>query len=320
MFDVLPRCFDGGTVYDPLVLLSYILFNWGWDKTPPASPLPPHVCVNSVMAKPPPSLQSAAWVQRDPSWYYTGDELYDALVCLGCSCAFVFLACFALRFAWRRLDPQFRAISPAHKQMYCVANVMKAFMLGVMALSRRYWIGTMEIIRYGAYLPVPTKRLSMIYVSTDIVALLLVAKLPISTKIHHYVTAVLVLAICAFDLTTPGYGGAIGVAKMACLYGQFSTLAFLVNGFLAMRVVYPNAKITRITAGVALSTYVACCAGNWAVHAVWLWQCWRDGLLTLASWLYAFGLLFIAQDDIVLMKWLWTYRTRQPREETKKKA
>ena len=87
----------------------------------------------------------------------------------------------------------------------------------------------------------------------------------------------------------PGFGGTLGVAKMIVVYGNFSTVTthywtrprrvrattpcltwlrraqvpFLVNAFLAWRVVYPSGGATRALSVAGLVTYVLCCIGNW---------------------------------------------------------
>ena len=49
-------------------------------------------------------------------------------------------------------------------------------------------------------------------------------KLPFATRVHHCVAVVLVLFVCATDVTASGFGGTLGAAKMAVVYGNFSTV------------------------------------------------------------------------------------------------
>jgi hypothetical protein len=311
MFDVPPTCYDGVSAWnDPLVLIAYAILQLGWDHRAPANPLPKHRCANSKMILAPDWMPGKSTIlQGDSTWGYTGDELYDTLACLACASVAISLSFVTLRHAWSRIDPNFRAINPPHKQMYVVANVMKSFMLGAFVFSYRWWFGSLDAFFNDDYLSLESKRIGVLYVVTDLIALLMVPKLPASTKMHHYAALLMTLGLAAFDLSLPGYVGNIGVAKMIIIYGQFSSLAFLVNLFLALRVVYPDALITRLAAVVSLWTYMLCCAGNWGVHIWWLIHCFREeGGFTILSLLYIPGLLFVGNDDIVLMKWLYHYQ------------
>ena len=202
-------CANGGPLW-PLDFMHWLLFPV---QRGTLSQPPPNCCRVALMQHPPEWLDSSLW-DASGRGTFTGDELYDALACLVIASVAVALGIVLLRMVWHAADPAFAAITPSHKQLYVVANVVKAGMLGAMVLSWRWWTANYEAFANDAFLSVPMKRTSVLYIATDVVALAIVPKLPTTTKVHHYVATLLVLFVCATDATTPGFGGTLGVAKM----------------------------------------------------------------------------------------------------------
>jgi hypothetical protein len=305
------RCFDGSVLY-PLDWAHMLLLPV---EREPLTTRPPHNCCRHSLMRTPSRLWRQtfpSWMwQRDESGWYTGEELYDALTALAVACFAVTIGMLVLNRVWAFFDPAFKNIDPPHKRMYVVANIFKSFMLGIMVLSPRWWTGNAHAFAHDDFLAVPMKRTVMLYVATDVVALYLVEKLPLTTKIHHYAATVLAVIVCAIDCTEQGFGGGLGVAKMIIVYGNFSTLAFLVNAFLALRVVHPDHPLTWWLSLVALFSYIACCAGNWGIHAWWLIHCFTTGRLGVPSALYGLLLTSVINDDIVLINWLLRYQKKR---------
>lgn len=238
-----------------------------------------------------------------PSKYFTPEDAVDGILSLMVMGVIVALCMVLVREVWNYLDPNFRAISPAHKKLYVVANLSKAILLGILTLSPRYWVGSLRFYD-DAFQGIEIKRCGIIYISTDFVALLLVPKLPKSTILHHIVTSLLALVIISMDLQMPGWNGLLGVAKMGVLYGLFSSAAYPVNGFLALRVVYPKAKWMPALVLLSLLTYLVCCFLNWGIHLVWLWRILGNFEFSIYTLLYLVAVYFMVTDDIVLIKWL----------------
>ena len=142
------------------------------------------------------------------------------------------------------------------------------------------------------------KRSVVLYVVTDVIALFWIPKLPRTTVVHHVVSWVLCFVIFANDMPRSNVIQKIG------MYGSWSTISFLVNFYLAMRVL-SDAKWTDHLAKVALLTYVVCCAGNWVWHVCWVVDHARKFTLSVPMILYVASLLPVVRDDIVLMSWLY---------------
>ena len=243
----------------------------------------------------------------NPSAHFTPDELIDGLISTLVISICVTISIYFTREVWNCVDSKFNSISPAHKKMYVVANMSKAALLAILALSPRYWVGSYNCFILDEFKAIETKRCGIIYIVTDLVALFVVPKLPRSTVFHHVTTTVLSVLVCSMNLQMKGWNGLLGVSKMGVLYGLFSSIAFPVNMYLALRVVYPNAKWLSGLAKFSLLTYVTCCAMNWSIHAVWLVRIlydWRN--LSLFPFLYLIAIYFVVADDIVLMKWLYS--------------
>ena len=257
----------------------------------------------------------------DPTPFFTPDDLVDSLMCLLIACITVAVGMAVVKFTWEMADHQFASINPSHKKWYVVANMSKSFFLGCMCLSSRYWIGT-----YYAYFEeefassaINIKRCGMLYIATDVVALFVVPKLPLSTVMHHIMTALLIIMVTGVNIGMEGYNGLLGVCKMAVLYGIFSTMAFLVNAYLALRVVYSKASWLHILVQVSLWPYILCCACNWTVHLIWVVNLIMMMEISIINLLYLLAISVMVNDDIVLIKWLIKRSSPGVGEEDKRK-
>ena len=286
-------CSDGYPVW-PLDVLYMLFPNHGRDSTATnVCFVPRHFKFPAVENLLPPRTEQ-----------FVPEDLVDSLIFLPLLCIVVTVAMVVTKAAWDYFDPVFAAVKPAHKKWYIVANLYKAFFLAVLATSHRFWVRNYLAFILDEFNCLPVKRCAMVYVVTDVVALYMVPKLPRSTILHHVVTTTLCVIVCATDLTVDGWGGLLGICKMTLLYGTFSTIAFPVNAYLALRVVYSNAKWMTALIKLSLWTYVLCCAINWSAHAFWLFRISVTFELSIYALLYILAVSVIINDDIVLIKWL----------------
>ena len=239
-----------------------------------------------------------------PTGQFLPGDLIDTVIVLILLCIAVTVAVVVTKAAWDYFDPIFAAVKPAHKKWYIVANLYKAFFLAVLATSHRYWVGAYLAFVQDEFTLLPIKRCAMMYVVTDVVSLYVVPKLPKSTIMHHVVTTTLCIIMSAIDITVDGWGGLLGICKMTLLYGMFSSIAFPVNAYLALRVVYPNAKWMTALVKFSLWTYILCCAGNWSAHAFWLFRISVNFELSIYALLYLLAISVMVYDDTVLIRWL----------------
>ncbi len=289
----IPLCQDGLPL-EPLDYLSLLFPNKG-----------PNATGNNVcFAQKRFQIPSLRKLLPEPTKYFTPDDFVDSIACSLLLCLLIFVGLLIVKYVWEKLDSNFASIKPSHKKWYVVANVSKALFLAVLSLSHRYWLGTYRLYFYDQFQTLEVKRCGVIYVATDAVALLMVPKLPRSTIIHHVATITLVGIVCTMNLDVEGWDGLLGVTKMAVLYAIFSTVAFSVNAYLALRVVYPKAAWLNWLVKVSLCTYLLCCACNWTIHLVWFFNLIVTFQYSIYNLLYSLVIAFIIHDDVVLIKWL----------------
>jgi hypothetical protein len=125
-----------------------------------------------------------------------------AYFAIGCA-AMVFVL-FTSRTVLNATWPGFASIQPHHKQLYTLMNLLKSALLGLQATSFSWlWYSSKEYLctlnplgfDYSCDWSVDTghqafvKQISLLYAAVDVVALLVVPKLPLTTKIHHWAVA-----------------------------------------------------------------------------------------------------------------------------------
>ena len=233
------------------------------------------------------------------------DDFIDSVICLLISMIVLTAGMFCVYAIWNKIDVRFSSINPSHKKWYVIANLSKAFLLGVQALSVRYWWTVYICIITGRYVSrLELKRCTVLYTVTDVVALYMVPKLQRSTILHHVTTLLMAMVVWGIDNTLPEWDGTLGIIKMIIIYGQCSTMAFLVNAYLALRVVYPKATWLKMVCLLALLSYLLCCTVNWSLHLLWLYNCIVNMDISILTIAYMSGLGFVINDDIKLIKWL----------------
>lgn len=183
--------------------------------------------------------------------------------------------------------------------------MLKAAVLCLITTNSIFW---MELYKstlddYNGQL-LQVKRACAIFLVPDIVALFMVPKLPTTTLIHHVTTITSGFVIFSSNFKMKGFFGVLGFVKMGVFYGSFSSLAFPVNAYLGLRVVYHNSKWIKLLCYISLIVYVIVCFVNWIYHSVWLIGVIQAGDYSFFSVLYCIVFFLIVSDDIILIKWL----------------
>ena len=196
----------------------------------------------------------------------------------------------ALTSAFSRCSSAFQQLDN-DKQAYVVSNTLKASVLCGLCVAhtgRLY-----NIVNYGVWDSVPLSTCAPWYAALDVVSLLRVQKMMRSTFVHHVLVGLCGIYVTTFpveEATLPGH---------ICVYALFSSLAFFVNGFLALRhVVDRDLRPVARTCGIG---YAGVCAAHWSFHARSIWQ--------FPTQLCILPVLFggFVYDDLVLMRWLMQY-------------
>ena len=186
---------------------------------------------------------------------------------------------------------------PLDKQNYSVKNLIKSSILSSLCLIS---IPTIVIPVYmnGYWSNWWCHRLGILYTVNDTMGLILVDKLPESTKIHHRITTGLCLLSLGIDFQTSTLG------QMLYVYTLASAGAYLVNYYLGMRLLFnkeDGLKLINIKKR-ARDIYFISCLLNWGWHLQWTFR--NYNLIGIQHILYFFFLSYIIKDDLILLNWL----------------
>lgn len=201
---------------------------------------------------------------------------------------------YIIRFLLNKFSISFQNIQPEHKKMYVVKNYVKSFFLASLCLQLHHFMnllnGTVDLLfikKCGAY-----------YIMNDLIGLILVKKLPTTTKIHHITTT-----LCGFTVMMKENSN-IDVLLLIVLYAIFSSMAFCVNFYLALRIYSNRINLKKILSITSFWIYLISCIVSWifqicisyiVLPTVPLWH----------SLLYFLFLYSVCKDDVILMKWLY---------------
>lgn len=193
-----------------------------------------------------------------------------------------------------------------NKQKYIVKNVIKSFILAVLS-----WYSYILIKSLAYDIPLTNnyvKFFASSYVANDIVGLILIPKLPKSTKFHHIMSSILLFYNYFIDYSDINN---YSVAKLLIVYTCFSSFPFLVNMYLGLRFLeYKDDKLTEnkiyfnnflyFIKKASFYIYLVSVSLNWTyqLYNVIMYE------LTMAKLIYFSVLIPIINDDIVLLKWL----------------
>jgi len=185
----------------------------------------------------------------------------------------------------------FNNINPEHKKMYVVKNYIKSFYLACLCFTLPYYIN-------GQYDILFIKRCAIFYFMNDLIGLLLVHKLPITTIIHHSTTTLCGLFIFLKD------DNHLDIITLIVLYAIFSSLTFMVNFYLGNRVHCYNIVFKYYISLIANFIYILSCIINWLLQLyLFFGIIWTIPLYQTI--LYICFLYSVVKDDLILMRWLY---------------
>ena len=185
---------------------------------------------------------------------------------------------------------------PKERQEYFQKNIVKTFALVFISIYgshilfngfyHQYWDNVL-IHRFG-----------YIYSALDVLGLLVVKKLPLNSKIHHISSFLFSYMNSLVDYTTNTFWVGLPV------YCILSCYAFGVNYYLAKRLLTPHV-LTLITYNIF--SYGGLLGINWLYQ---LLNIYWNGTMTWDVFLFVGLVLFVANDDIKLMKFMIYHRKK----------
>jgi hypothetical protein len=193
-----------------------------------------------------------------------------------------------------------------NRQQYIVKNIIKSSILAVLSFKS---VHLMSSVLFDTSLSnYYVKNFASLYVANDIVGLITLPKLPASTKFHHCMTTILLFYNYTIDYT---YVNEYSAAKLLIVLTCFSSYAFLVNMYLALR--YLEYEGSELSIGkknfnnvidllriVAYYIYSCTVFLNLSYHAYDL----IINPFTVSKGIYLLLLAPIINDDFVLLGWL----------------
>ena len=189
----------------------------------------------------------------------------------------------------------FKSYTDSRKK-YIIKNINKSLILFYLSTQL---IELLEQLYHSRLENEVVKHYATIYVSSDIVALLLVPNLPKTTVIHHRLTTLLLFINYFIDYTKPTH-----IGLLLIVYTVFSTLSFLVNFFLAIRFLYKKERLIKIKWFIYYN-YLICCLINWSIHIYYISiNSYKDYTTIPYFTMYILFFVPIVRDDLILMNWL----------------
>lgn len=184
-------------------------------------------------------------------------------------------------------------------KLYIAKNIVKSIVLLIITLFSPIII--YNIYYYQYWNNILLNHIGSIYVSNDIIGLLRVKKLHLTTKIHHLTTTSLLLYSYYIDFNHNKIG------QLIFMYCMFSCYTFLVNFYLGIRFFKDHRIIKLYIENIricAYKKYVFFCIFNWSIQLYFIVKYILYGNILIQILIYTGILIPIIIDDIKLIRWL----------------
>ena len=179
------------------------------------------------------------------------------------------------------------------KKIYIVSNLIKGSMLLYLCIT--YFSKLFSIFNQNNWDSFIYKKITVAYAVTDFCSLFIVNKMKLSTIIHHIIVVIFAIVIVYQDIQ---YNT---ILHSIIVYGFFSSIAYMVNIFLALRFIVSD-RIKKIMCNIAYYTYICCCCINWMYQLKFI--CITILTNTINIIIYTTAISFLVYDDILLLKFL----------------
>lgn len=216
---------------------------------------------------------------------------------------FIVLAWYIVASVFLNFNTTYQKIKLS-KQLYVIKNIVKSFIL--------FYIGILSTIDLAYFIINNHFDMTLVYyyaslyVSNDILALIIVPNLPKTTQIHHQITSLFLLYALNVD-----FNDISNVGKLLFIYTIFSSYSFLVNFYLGLRYlknesceISPLNTIIEYSRVASYHIYKSTCIVNWIIQGSIIIHRIYIGIFNLHYFVYCILLIFIIKDDLILMNWL----------------
>ena len=221
------------------------------------------------------------------------NNFYFFIFYLFCNvCLYYIYPCMDLVFS--KYSVLYNTIKPKHKQIYFISNLLKGSILGILSIYA-YSI-LIDYFYYNRWNTHTIKYLGGAYATLDMVSILRVEKMQINTILHHIIVQFLYLIslfFLDFNVDT--------IARGVVIYAVFSTFAFIVNIYLALRLVLTDNPYKKKLANSSNIVYKLSCFLNWSYQ---LYFVYSINSYFITKLIYTGVLFSVIYDDIVLIRFL----------------
>ncbi len=226
---------------------------------------------------------------------YVLTSAYGHLAIFGVGSYVVFSTYFVAMYYLERFSSSYTTI-PDDKKFYVLSNLIKSAVLLVYCplVARTLYLA----FAHDDWSTRRIRSMGTLYAIPDFVSLLIVRRMAFTTKLHHVVVVIFMVAnlFITYEEET--------VARALMVYAVFSTFAYLVNLLLASRFLPVPSVVSRLMSLLAFSIYAVCLALNWAWQLSYLWRL-ACRSITAGLVIYCAAMSFVVYDDLVLIRWLW---------------
>jgi hypothetical protein len=184
-----------------------------------------------------------------------------------------------------------------NRKNYFIKNLFKSYFLFIFSIiGTYYWIQGRILNNWDQGM---IHRLGLMYSAVDCYGLLTIRNMQISTIAHHSV----VLTFSFLNLFVSYPNNSIEI-NLLIIYTLFSSYSFLVNNYLANRIIIKDKNKLRLTLKSAYYSYVGSCSINWIIQYMGLLYGLVYDLVDLYMLIYMILIHLVIYDDIVLIKFL----------------
>jgi hypothetical protein len=182
------------------------------------------------------------------------------------------------------------------RQLYIQKNLIKCIILSILSSYAIYVI--IQGILFNFWNNEILYFMGLIYSIPDVISLIKVPNLAISTKLHHMSVAILSILNIFNDYTKPTFWRGI------VIYAAISILSHLVNCYLAFRFLYPNSKLSNNLCKISLYSYILFCILNWIYQYQIIFTHLSTTFSQLDFYIYISLIHLIIWDDYKLITFL----------------
>ena len=183
------------------------------------------------------------------------------------------------------------------KKSYFIKNLFKSYFLFFYSIIATYYFIKAKV--FNIWDQDLIHKLGLMYGSVDCYGLLTIKDMAYSTKFHHSV-----VLFFAFGNLFVEYPTEKMEINLLLIYTIFSSYSFLVNNYLANRLVIKDKDRLKLILKPAYYSYLFNCGLNWLIHYGCLFHSMYHKNMNIVMIIYFILIHIVVYDDIILINFL----------------